>query len=273
MPLASYQHPVRLACLIHAASVRSEPESNSPSRSFFFLLSLSIDFAGPVPAFAAVPRRSFRNPASRQAPLRDSRLSGSPPSSARRASRSFSSLFPSPPGFPMPRFCLLALPARLRALRSRNPQKAPLVCLLAFPLLPAAHPPSLPVALPLPSVRRCFAGPRFRGCRSVYSPFPVRQPFFSLFFTFFSPLPLPPLLTPSHPSLYILPPSRKKKPRSLPERGPQSLLPLSFPPLFPRLRSRTGTPPSRSRSPRAPGCPRSHRSGVRRMSLFSLGRG
>ena len=26
----AYQSPVRLACLIHAASVRSEPESNSP---------------------------------------------------------------------------------------------------------------------------------------------------------------------------------------------------------------------------------------------------
>ena len=31
-PLSARRHSVRLACLIHAASVRSEPESNSPNR-------------------------------------------------------------------------------------------------------------------------------------------------------------------------------------------------------------------------------------------------
>ena len=43
-PLSDRSHSVRLACLIHAASVRSEPESNSPEY-------IILEIAGPMNSF------------------------------------------------------------------------------------------------------------------------------------------------------------------------------------------------------------------------------
>ena len=44
IPVLLQKYPVRLACLIHAASVRSEPESNSPKIGASFLLQKDTDF-------------------------------------------------------------------------------------------------------------------------------------------------------------------------------------------------------------------------------------
>lgn len=52
--------PVRLACLIHAASVRSEPESNSPNRK---LIPLSKRLAAPCGAAIVLQRKIDMNKA------------------------------------------------------------------------------------------------------------------------------------------------------------------------------------------------------------------
>ena len=54
------QCPVRLACLIHAASVRSEPESNSPNRK---LIPLSKRLAAPCGAAIVLQRKIDMNKA------------------------------------------------------------------------------------------------------------------------------------------------------------------------------------------------------------------
>ena len=46
--------PVRLACLIHATSVRSEPESNSQKKNLFKLLKLLTEFRASQQAYLII---------------------------------------------------------------------------------------------------------------------------------------------------------------------------------------------------------------------------
>ena len=169
----AYQLSVRLACLIHAASVRSEPESNSPLYSFSFLLKLldqACDFSlacamtacsCPLPALAVLRLSSH---------LATTRITTS-------SSPLLSSLS-SPPGeiFLFDRRSLLPEVA-LELLEN----------LCSIPALPSAgSAPPFHRSSQLPGGAFAFPGSPCRGAAKYTLPTLFRQALFATFFIFFS---------------------------------------------------------------------------------------